>query len=154
MKKCIQLITLIVSISVGCAAPLFAQGGKEPLTVDFSVLKQVASETGASAWVAGQEAKPGDLLQYTAVYTNSGQRRLSSIKAIIPIPAEVSCLVETAQPTPTEASLDGVAFVPWEVALAAVADTENPASIRSIRWSVAELQPEAKFEASVRAKVN
>lgn len=150
-SKCFLLIALL---GFGLAASVSAQATKEPLTVDFSVRKQVATEGGKAEWVAGQEAKPGDLLQYTAVYTNEGQGRLTGIKAVIPIPSEVTCMPETAQPTPTEASLDGVEFLPWEVVLAAVADAQNPVSIRSVRWSVSELPTGAKFEASVRAKVN
>lgn len=154
MRNSISVL-LIAMLGFGLVATsLSAQASQEPLSVNFSVRKQVTDETGKAEWVAGQEAKPGDLLQYTAVYTNEGQGRLSAIKAVIPIPAEVTCIAESAQPTPAEASLDGVEFLPWEVALAAVADAGNPASIRSVRWSVSELQPGAKFEASIRAKVN
>lgn len=153
MKTSVYL-WLAVFFCFGSAANLAAQVAKEPLTVDFKVSKQVVTEAGRTEWVSGQEAKPGDLLQYTAVYTNESKGRLTGIKAVIPIPAEVTCLPETASPTPEEASLDGVAFLPWEVALAATADAENAVSIRAVRWSVSELQPNAKFEASISAKVN
>lgn len=134
------------------ACPVLAQA-EEPLRVDLVVQRAVVDAQGKITWQDGQNAQPGDKLRYTATYANQSERALSNVKALIPIPAGVKCLLESVNPAPFEGSFDGQTFLPWPQAVEKITQAQQKnqtiPTLRQVRWLMSSLPPGAKFTATV-----
>ncbi len=110
---------------------------------------------------AAQQTRPGDVLEYTATYSNQGAAAVKNLAGVLPVPQGLSYLPNTAKPAGLEASLDGKTFarVPLkrQVKLAdgRVQEQEVPVSeYRSLRWELGSLAPGKSVSVSARMQLN
>ena len=130
------------------------------LTSQLTVHQVVAQANGDDALQPVTHIKPGDVLQYVAVFSNPGPRAVGRLQASLPIPAGTELLTASAVPRGVQASLDGKVYQPlplmrkirradgqWaEVAV-------PPGEIRSLRWPEQALAAGASFSATARVRV-
>ena len=149
-------LSLLLSLTV--SFQLLAQTAPE-VGVDLSA-KRVIFNEGNESLVSAEKAKPGDTIQYDAVYKNSGNAPVTNVVATVPIPAGLALTADSAKPVAEQASLDGKNFgaVPLmrEVKNAAGLAEKQPvplAQYRALRWLLPELPPGHSATVSLRAKV-
>ena len=125
--------------------PAVANGQPTDLKVALTAQKVVVTE-GKEKLVPADKARPGDVIQYDASYQNSGTAPLHNVGAIVPIPAGLVLVAETAKPAAPEASLDGKTFQQTPLTrpvINAAGIAENQAvplsEYRALRWTLAEV---------------
>ncbi len=103
-------------------------------------------------------AKPGDLLEYRAVYVNVSQKEVKNLQATLPIPASTEVLLDSIAPQNALASADGRNFAPSPLVVRvkmANGTTQNRAlplsAYRALRWPIGTLA--AGQNVTVRARV-
>lgn len=132
----------------------------EPLKIDLKRSKIVnagANESSAPADVA----KPGDILEEVATYTNQSKDTLRQVKATLPIPLNTELVMASVKPSNALASLDGVNFsaVPLKrkVRQANGVELETPVPLseyRFLRWNPVDLAAQKSVVFSARFKVS
>lgn len=135
------------------------QQGKSAVEVKLTAKKLVA-EDGRESFRAAEQAKPGDAIQYDAVYRNVSGGAVKNLLATVPIPQGLAFIPDSAKPAGAQASLDGVAFAPIplmrEVTAADGSKQKQPVpptEYRALRWTISELAPGASATVSARARV-
>ncbi len=103
-------------------------------------------------------AKPGDVLEYTARYSNRGNAQAEALTPTMPIPVGTEYVPAGTSPKPTQASLDAITYAPIPLrrkvsaADGATREVDVPLSeYRALRWTVGTLAPGS--EVVVRARV-
>ncbi len=142
-RKFLTLISFLISAVVISASPLI---------VDLKVYAVNEGTDGGERLVETSEARPGQLLEYRATFSNVSTNALRGVTPEIPVPEGLVILPEAVVPEAQSASLDGVAFVP----LPLVSGNGEPVPaerIRSIRWAPVNLQPTDEITVSLRARV-
>ncbi len=137
---------------------VFAQS-KSDLSVNLTAKKVLVSEGHESLAPAGK-AKPGDLIQYEAVYQHSGKAAVKNLQATVPLPNGLAFAADSAKPAGAQASTDGKNFLPIpltrEVKKPDGTIEKQPVPLgdyRALRWNVAELPAGGSTTVSVRARV-
>lgn len=137
-------------------APAFAFANGD---VRVSLTSQrVTIVDGKEVLVSAEKARPGDVIEYRAVYQNDGRTAVRELDATLPVPNGLEYLPKTAAPAVVLASTDGRTFAPVPlVRKARAADgrevvREVPLSeYRALRWSIGTLA--AKESRTVRARM-
>ena len=151
-----KLFASIVLLS----AALTAHADNTRLTSELKVASVVKQADGSEALASAQSVKPGDLLQYSTVYSNPTPRAVSRLVASLPIPAGTEWVAAGTLPSTVSASLDGAVFAPvplmrktrradgqWvEVAVPL-------AEYRALRWPEQQLAAGASFTTTARVRV-
>jgi uncharacterized repeat protein (TIGR01451 family) len=150
------LFNLLAALLVW-AAPLQAQA--DDLVINLVAQRVAQKADGSESLQPAAQAKPGDIIEYTAHYKNQSKGSISNLQPTLPIPQGMEYISATAHPAPVAASLDGKIFstIPLKrkvkLADGKVQEQEVPASeYRALKWSVKEL-PTGKtaiFSARVR----
>jgi uncharacterized repeat protein (TIGR01451 family) len=104
--------------------------------------------------------KPGELLQYTAVYTNQGKTPVTRVVATLPIPAGMELATAPTAPSAALASLDGKTYAPLPL-MRKVRSADGKESevvvplseVRSLRWPEQQIAAGAKVSVSARMQV-
>lgn len=102
--------------SLGLVQPALAQGSaKTPqasadLVSTLSVTRAAVAASGKEVNEPASTAKPGDVLEYTVDYRNSGKSAVRQLQATLPVPAGTEFILNSARPSGAMASLDGVQF--------------------------------------------
>jgi uncharacterized repeat protein (TIGR01451 family) len=124
------------------------------------VAKKVTSEDGKEKLISADKARPGDVIQYDASYQNTGSASVRNVGAIVPIPAGLVLVSESAQPAGPEASLDGKTFqaIPLTrpVITASGVTVNEPvpfAEYRALRWNLDEVPAGESKTVTLRARV-
>lgn len=142
--------------AVALCAPAFAFADGD---VRVSLTSQrVTLVDGKEVLVSADKARPGDVIEYRAVYQNDGRTAVRELDATLPVPNGLEYLPKTAAPAVVLASTDGRAFAPVPlVRKTRAADgrevvREVPLSeYRALRWSIGTLA--AKESRTVRARM-
>ena len=135
-----KLPALIVLLSAGLSLAAHADNTK--LTSELKVSSVVKQADGSEALAPAQTVKPGDLLQYSTVYTNPTPRAVSQLVTNLPIPAGTEWVATGTLPSTVSASLDGKVFAPVPLA-----------EVRSLRWPEQQLAAGASFTTTARVRV-
>jgi uncharacterized repeat protein (TIGR01451 family) len=158
-----KIAALMLTIVIGlAAASAFAQSKPaEPLSVVLAHQKVAQGADGKETLVKADAAKPGDVIEYQAVYENIGKRPLSRVEATLPVPEGTELLPNSIRPGQAKASLDGVNFqampLKRKVKQADGKEVEELvpyAQYRFLRWSVGIMPPGAKAAYAARVKVS
>jgi len=141
----------------GPASPAPASQEQKAVTVALTQQKVVKDDKGRETLVEAETVKPGDTLEYRAVYKNVSAQPVKQLAATIPLPEGLEYLPNSAQPR------KGVQFAPASGVYGAEpltrklpnGRTENLAysEYRTVRWSVDQLAPGAEVTVVARAKV-
>ncbi len=163
MKKCcLSMIplTLVVSLMALSAVAPAAAAEKATLTSELQVWNVVRKADGAEALLPAQSVKPGDVLQYTAVYRNADSRAVSRLVASLPIPAGTELVGASAVPREVQASLDGKVYAATPLmrkqrrADGQMVDVPVPLTeYRYLRWPEQQIAAGASFSTSARVRV-
>ncbi len=113
---------------------------------------------GAESFQIAEQIKPGESVEYRAVYQNDGDAGVDKLVATLPIPAGTEFIAGTASPAGAQASLDGKTFAPMplkrKVRLSDGREVEREvptAEYRFLRWSLGSLG--SRKEQIVRTRV-
>lgn len=152
----------ILKIYMIVASMLFIQAASAENSSVISKLtaNRVEVIAGKEALKAATQVKPGDVIEYKAVYTNVGKATVSQVVATLPIPLGTSLLAASAKPTKTLASLDGINFRPAplmrDVKLQDNTVKKEPVPLieyRALRWELGAIEPNKNAEVSLRTQV-
>ena len=120
--------------------------------------QRVTVSGGKEVFATADKARPGDVIEYRAVYRNDGKSSVRDLFATLPVPAGLEYLPKTAAPAVVLASTDGVSFAPVPLlrkersADGREVVREVPLSeYRALRWPVGTLA--AKDSRTVRARM-
>ena len=158
MHRTLRILTaLAVTVAgLGSCALAFAEGD---VTVALTAHRITVSQ-GKEARLPAEQAKPGDVIEYRATYTNHGGYAVRDLQATLPVPAGLEYLPRTAIPIRLSASLDGTSFAPVpltrrvKLANGKTEVREVPASeYRALRWSVGSLGASAARTVVARMRV-
>jgi uncharacterized repeat protein (TIGR01451 family) len=123
--------------------------------------QRVTIADGKDVYVSAEKARPGDVIEYRAVYKNDGRTAVRDLYATLPVPNGLAYLPRTAAPAVVLASTDGQSFAPVPlVRKTRTADgrevvQEVPLSeYRSLRWSIGTLASKESRTVSARMRVN
>jgi uncharacterized repeat protein (TIGR01451 family) len=155
----IKLAQSVVAVFLLTAAGLgYAKPGDD-LAINMTQSKVVVKD-GKEATEPAADAKPGDVIEYAAEYSNKGTKPLSAVMAIIPIPAGTEYLPDTAKPTLVFASLKGDKYeaVPLKRKVKQADGKEVEQLVpyseyRFVRWSVGDMPPGKTQKYSLRVKL-
>ena len=161
MKRCLSMIPLpLVVLLLALVPPAFAAAEKATLTSELQVWNVVKKADGAEALLPAQSVKPGDVLQYTAVYRNADSRAVSHLVASLPIPAGTELVGASAVPREVQASLDGKVYAATPLmrklrrADGQMVDVPVPLTeYRYLRWPEQQIAAGASFSTSARVRV-
>jgi uncharacterized repeat protein (TIGR01451 family) len=122
--------------------------------------QRVMTVQGKEAFAPADQARPGEVIEYRATYTNTSNSPVRELLATLPVPAGLEYLPQTAQPTRLTASVDGRSFEPVplkrKVRLAdgRVETRLVPAAeYRYLRWSIGSLAAMSSRAVSARMRV-
>ena len=153
----IRALTILLSAVLSLAA--HADNGN--LTSELKVWSVVKQADGAETLQPAQTVKPGDVLQYSTVYTNPTPRAVSRLVTNLPIPAGTEWVATGTVPSTVLASLDGKVFAPVPLmrktrrADGQWVDVPVPlGEYRSLRWPEQQLAAGASFTTTARVRVN
>lgn len=121
--------------------------------VDMVAGKPVLSPAG--------EAKPGDVLQYSATYKNTATAPAGKLLATLPVPPGTTLVQASAEPTQAMASTDGKTFAPMPltrmVKQADGSTRKEPVPLpeyRALRWDIGALPSGASTVVSLRVRID
>jgi hypothetical protein len=164
--------TITMGACIACCA--LAVGGVSAAAAQKAVTKNAADnpldirlERSKVVVVAGKEslqnaatAKPGDVLQDLATYTNKSSRALSGVEATLPVPANTELLMNSVTPATARASVDGINFFAMplkrKVKQANGVDVEQAVALseyRYLRWYPGELGAKQSIVFSAQFRV-
>ena len=128
----------------------------DPLQIKL-VRSKVVLENGREAMQSAVVAKPGDILEETATYSNTSKAALRSLEATLPVPANTELVMASVKPTNAKASTDGKNFsslpLTRKVRQANGVEVEQPVPLseyRYLRWYPGELGAEKSMSFSAR----
>lgn len=134
-----------------CVSAVYGAAAADDVAVQLT-----ASKVAGEKLVAADQAKPGDVIQYDAVYRNTSKGAVSNLQATVPIPSGLEYLPESAKPAGATASLDGKEFSKLPLRRKGADGKEElvpAAEYRALRWPIAELKPGASATVTLRARV-
>ena len=157
----VSMIWLPLAASlVSLSSLTFAAAEKATLTSELQVWNVVKKADGTETLQPAQSVKPGDVLQYTAVYKNADSRAVSRLVASLPIPAGTELVAASALPREVQASLDGKVYAATPLmrklrrADGQMADVPVPLTeYRYLRWPEQQVAAGATFSTSARVRV-
>jgi len=132
----------------------------EPVTNTLSVHRIVAAAAGEEVSEPANTAKPGDLLEYVAVFHNQGASTARGLRATLPLPLGTEFVPGSARPGAVLASIDGTTFAPLPLKrLVKDADGTSREELvpareyRFLRWSPTDLAASGELSVSARVTV-
>lgn len=149
------LVPLLLSVSsVVMVAPAFAETAAQPVSIELKALR-ISIENGKEKAAEAKQARPGDMIEYRAAYTNTSKSVVKGLVATLPIPADMQ-YTGVASPVGAEASTDGKSFaaIPLVRQVGGKAVEVPLSEYRALRWRVASLPVGKSVVVSARARVN
>jgi uncharacterized repeat protein (TIGR01451 family) len=150
------LISVVASLTMTLvAAPSYAEQAKQPVRAELQALKITVNKDGKETAAEAKEARPGDLIEYRATYTNTSKKTISGLAATLPIPKDMQ-FTGTATPAGAEASTDGKTFamMPLKRKVGDKVVDVPLADYRALRWRIAELPTGKSTVVTARTRVN
>lgn len=136
-----------------------ARGAAEPLQIKL-VRSKVVLENGREVMQSAAVAKPDEILEDAATYTNTSKSALKSVEATLPVPPNTELVVASVNPTNAKASIDGKRFSKLPLTRKVrqsngveVEQTVPVSEYRYLRWYPGELAPGKSLTFSARFKV-
>ena len=158
-KQFISGIAIVLALVVGAPFAFAQKAVADPLQIVL-VRAKVVVENGREVMQSAAIAKPDDVLEDVATYTNTSKSALKSVEATLPIPPNTELVMASVKPTSAKASIDGKSFsklpLTRKVRQANGVEVEQPVPLseyRYLRWYPGELQPGKPLSFSARFKV-
>lgn len=148
----------IFAAGLALAQIALAQGA--PVSSQLLV-QRVDMVAGKPVLKAAGDGKPGDVLQYSATYRNTGATAAGKLLATVPVPPGTTLVQASPEPAQAMASTDGTTFAPMPLTrLVKQADgstRKEPvplADYRALRWEIGALPAGATAVVSLRARID
>jgi uncharacterized repeat protein (TIGR01451 family) len=134
---------------------------QEPLLITLSTQKVQIGANGKETFSKADKVKPGDLVQYSAVYRNRSKNSIAGLKASLPIPFGMEYVEKSARPASVLATVDGVSYGS-EPLVRSGKDKDGKDSqvtvpyseYQGLRWEIGDLDAGKKIEVTARMRVN
>jgi uncharacterized repeat protein (TIGR01451 family) len=154
-KKLSLLIAATVLATQLQAAPTVAAAKNEPVVVKLENFKVSINSEGKEVLSDAKNAKPGEVLEYRATYTNVSTKPISNLVATLPVPKNTEYQAKTAMPMESaEATIDSVTFAPVPLMSPDKKQPISPKEYRALRWKVSTLKAKEAIVVSMRIKVS
>ncbi len=151
--------TLACALALAALTAAAIAHAADGVTVELTA-SRVTKEKGKDVHAPAEQARPGDLLEYKALYKNEGTSEARGLMATLPIPRGTQFVAGTASPRRVEASLDGRTFAPIpltrKVRLAdgRTVTREVPATeYVALRWALGALPAHQSREVTARVRI-
>jgi uncharacterized repeat protein (TIGR01451 family) len=132
-----------------------------PVVASRLEVKQVVNASGHEVLKSAAAVKPGDTLQYRAIYTNSGDQPAGHLMARLPVPEGTTLLAQGMLPALAEASVDGSTFAAMPLMQTVIGKDGKShrepvplSAIRAVRWDLGTLEPSQARPVQIREHVN
>lgn len=128
---------------------------KPPVSVELSAYQVSINAKGESVAKPLKQAKPNDIIEYRAIYTNNTAKSVNGLVATLPIPADTQFLAKST-PAQAQASTDGVNFAAMPLKRKSGTQTVNVPlqEYRALRWTIAELPAGKSITVTAQTRVN
>lgn len=170
MRKMSKILAIMVFTAIflpllpqdanGQKATNNVQRAVDPLQIKL-VRSKVVIESGKEVLQSASVAKPGEILEEVAAYTNNSKSALKKLEATLPVPANTELVLASIKPASAKASVDGKIFanIPLvrRVKQSNGVELETPVPLneyRYLRWYPGELAPAQSMIFSARFKVS
>jgi len=144
---------------MGQTAATKASTVREPLEIKL-VRNKVTVTGGKEILTSAATARPGEILQEVATYTNKSDAALTSLEATLPVPVNTELVMASAKPGSALASTDGKNFsampLKRRIRQARGVESEQEVAVseyKFLRWRVAKLPAAGSMVFSARFKV-
>ncbi len=158
-KKLMSFV-LALAVTLATAFPLLA-ADQGSVAVELKGQKVVKATAGKEKFESAEKAKPGDVIEYRAVYRNKGKSAATSVLATIPVPLGTEYIPGSAKPAKVTASIDGKEYAPVplkrKVTLPSGQTEMRPVpynEYRFVRWELKKLSPAESATVSMRVKIS
>lgn len=158
MFRTLQRSFAVATLAVALFAPAIALAADE-VAVALTA-RRVVNVQGRETLVDATQAKPGETIEYRAIYTNTSKTPVKQLQATLPIPGGLELLPTSPAPAVFTGSIDGRTFAALPLKRSErtpdgrVVVREVPASeIRYLRWSLGTLAPRGAKTVVARARV-
>lgn len=132
----------------------------DPLQIKL-VRSKVVNVGGREVKESAAVAKPGDMLEEVATYTNTSKAALKGLEATLPVPLNTELVLASVKPANAKASIDGKTFanVPLvqKVRQSNGVEVEQPVPLgqyRYLRWYPGELAADRSMTFVARFKLS
>lgn len=132
----------------------------DDLVVTLTAHRVQTTGDGREALSPADSAKPGDLIEYRAVYRNTGGTTVRNVRAKLPIPPGTEYVADSGRPRGFHASRDGNTFSPppllrtVRLADGRVKKSEiPPRDYRALQWHVDSIPAGGEFTATARVRL-
>jgi uncharacterized repeat protein (TIGR01451 family) len=160
-RMALGLGALLLAASPWTARAQATATADAPLAVQLTVKRVAVDAQGKESLVSAADAKPNDILEYVATYTNRGKKPLSAVTATLPIPTHTVYVGRTAQPgSALAATGDGKYRAEPLMRTVKGADGRErvepvPLSeYRSLRWTLNAIAPAGSQTVTARVRVD
>jgi uncharacterized repeat protein (TIGR01451 family) len=156
MKPNLYFCIFVVCLSLGQAAIAQSSGVTSKL-----VAQRIEMVDGKAVVKPAGEGKPGDTIEYSNTYTNSGTTAAEKLVATVPVPVGTTLIAGSAQPTQALASTDGTVFAAMPL-MRAVRQPDGSqrseavpmADYRAMRWDLGTLVAGRTAMVSLRVRID
>ena len=131
----------------------------DPLLIKL-VRSKVVLKNGREVFESAATAKPGDILEEVATYTNTSRSSLKGFEATLPVPGDTELVMASIKPANAMASVDGKTFAKLPlvqtVRQSNGAEVEQPVPLgqyRYLRWYPGEIAAGKSMTVTARFKV-
>jgi hypothetical protein len=100
----LPLVALLAIQSGAFSAP--SSNNADPVKVELTATKVLSSNGGRETFQPADMTKPGETLQYQAIYRNQSRGSIGNLNATLPIPVGLEVVVSSLKPAGAQASLD------------------------------------------------
>ena len=156
MKKITVLLWVLTLLAVNTAR---SQGPDKQLNIQLSHHK-IVNVDGKETRVSGSSAKPGEVIEYTAVCKNTGKTLVKDVQPELPVPVGMEYLPGTSSSPEVMGSINDKEFAK----LPLKRKVKNPAGqmveedvpmseVRFLRWNLGEIAGGASKTVSARMRL-
>lgn len=152
-----------LSLAIGLTASILSSSvladqvrpAAQPVKIELKAFRVDTNAEGKEDLIEATQARPNDVIEYQATYTNTSNRVIRGLTATLPIPADVS-FTGVAAPTGAEASTDGENFaaMPLKRQVGDKVVDVPLTEYRALRWKIADVAASKSVTVRARTQVN
>lgn len=145
---------------LGVMLVLHGTNAMAEIDVQLEARKVVVGADGKESLVPAAEARPGDVIEYTATYRNPERKAITQLEPTLPIPAGAEYISGSAQPARVLASVDGRLYgaVPLKRKVRRdgreVEELVPNSEYRFLRWRAGQLAADGQLSVKARVRVS
>ncbi len=123
--------------------------------------QRVEMVDGKAVLKPATQSKPGEVIDYSSTYKNSGTAAVEKLVATVPVPVGTTLLAGSAEPAQALASTDGTVFAPMPL-MRTVRQSDGSqrseavplADYRALRWDLGTLAAGRTAVVSLRTRID